>query len=144
MGEGMVIVGAGEAGARAAIALREANWAGSITLIGDETHAPYERPPLSKAVITSEAPPTAPFILRDGQLTEFGIIPECDAEATAIDRAAHKVTLADGRLVGYTRLLLATALVRTAWTQHSRWQIGQTTELTSADENGRTLQGPAL
>jgi DNA-binding response OmpR family regulator len=36
------------------------------------------------------------------------------------------------------------ALVRTAWTQHSRWQIGRTTELTSADENGRTLQGPAL
>jgi CheY-like chemotaxis protein len=36
------------------------------------------------------------------------------------------------------------ALVRTAWTQHSRWQIGRTTELTRADENGRTLQGPAL
>jgi Virulence factor BrkB len=36
------------------------------------------------------------------------------------------------------------ALVRTAWTQHSRWQIGRTTELTSAHENGRTLQGPAL
>ena len=36
------------------------------------------------------------------------------------------------------------ALVRTAWTQHSRWQIGRTTELTSADENGRNLQGPAL
>ena len=36
------------------------------------------------------------------------------------------------------------APVRTAWTQHSRWQIGRTTELTSADENGRTLQGPAL
>jgi adenylate cyclase len=36
------------------------------------------------------------------------------------------------------------ALVRTTWTQHSRWQIGRTTELTSAHENGRTLQGPAL
>jgi branched-subunit amino acid aminotransferase/4-amino-4-deoxychorismate lyase len=36
------------------------------------------------------------------------------------------------------------ALVRTAWKQHSRWQIGRTTELTSAHENGRTLQGPAL
>ena len=40
--------------------------------------------------------------------------------------------------------MLDRALVRTAWTQHSRWQIGRTTELTSADENGRTLQGPAL
>ena len=40
--------------------------------------------------------------------------------------------------------VLQEALVRTAWTQHSRWQIGRTTELTSAHENGRTLQGPAL
>jgi 3-phenylpropionate/trans-cinnamate dioxygenase ferredoxin reductase subunit len=108
MGEGVVIVGAGEAGARTAIALREANWTGSITLIGDETHAPYERPPLSKAVITSEAPPIAPFIMRDGQLKEQNIVLECGAEATAIDRAAHKVTLADGRHIRYTRLLLAT------------------------------------
>jgi 3-phenylpropionate/trans-cinnamate dioxygenase ferredoxin reductase component len=108
MGEGVVIVGAGEAGARTAIALREANWTGSITLIGDETHAPYERPPLSKAVITSEAPPIAPFIMRDGQLKEQNIVLECGAEATAIDRTAHKLTLADGRHLRYTRLLLAT------------------------------------
>jgi RNA-directed DNA polymerase len=47
------------------------------------------------------------------------------------------------RLVTYADDLVM-ALVRTAWTQHSRWQIGRTTELTSADENGRTLQGPAL
>jgi flavin reductase (DIM6/NTAB) family NADH-FMN oxidoreductase RutF len=40
--------------------------------------------------------------------------------------------------------VLEWALVRTAWKQHSRWQIGRTTELKSADENGRTLQGPAL
>jgi 3-phenylpropionate/trans-cinnamate dioxygenase ferredoxin reductase component len=70
MAEAMVIVGAGEAGARAAIALRETNWAGPITLIGDEAHPPYERPPLSKAVMTSEASPTAPFILREGQLKD--------------------------------------------------------------------------
>ena len=39
---------------------------------------------------------------------------------------------------------LETALVQTAWTGHSHWQIGRTTELMSAHENGRTLQGPAL
>jgi 3-phenylpropionate/trans-cinnamate dioxygenase ferredoxin reductase component len=44
MREGIVIMGAGEAGARAAIGLREARWTESITLFGDETHAPYERP----------------------------------------------------------------------------------------------------
>jgi 3-phenylpropionate/trans-cinnamate dioxygenase ferredoxin reductase subunit len=104
----MVIVGAGEAGARAAFALREAGWRGPITLIGDEAHAPYERPPLSKAVMTAEAPPSAPFILRDGQLKEHGVVLESGAEATAIDRAGHSVTLADGRVLRYARLLLAT------------------------------------
>jgi 3-phenylpropionate/trans-cinnamate dioxygenase ferredoxin reductase subunit len=104
----MVIVGAGEAGARAAIALRETNWAGPITLIGEEAHPPYERPPLSKAVMTSEESPSAPFILREGQLNEQNITFERGAEATAIDRGAHSVTLADGRILRYERLLLAT------------------------------------
>ncbi len=45
---GMVIIGAGEAGARAAVELRTQGWSGPITLIGEEKHAPYERPPLSK------------------------------------------------------------------------------------------------
>jgi 3-phenylpropionate/trans-cinnamate dioxygenase ferredoxin reductase component len=104
----MVIVGAGESGARAALALREANWAGPITLIGDEAHPPYERPPLSKAVMTAEESPSAPFILRDGQLDEHNIVFERGVAATAIDRAAHSVSLADGRLLRYGRLLLAT------------------------------------
>jgi 3-phenylpropionate/trans-cinnamate dioxygenase ferredoxin reductase subunit len=108
MAEAIVIIGAGEAGARAAIALRETNWAGAITLIGDEAHPPYERPPLSKMVMTSEASPTVPFILREGQLNEQNITFERGAEATAIDREAHSVTLADGRLLRYERLLFAT------------------------------------
>ena len=48
---GMVIVGAGECGARAALALRENGYEGPVTLIGDEPHLPYERPPLSKAAM---------------------------------------------------------------------------------------------
>lgn len=47
---GMVIIGAGEAGARAAVELRTQGWSGPITLIGEEKHAPYERPPLSKKI----------------------------------------------------------------------------------------------
>ena len=46
--DGMVIIGAGECGTRAAFALREAGWAGPVTLIGAEPGLPYERPPLSK------------------------------------------------------------------------------------------------
>ena len=51
---GMVIVGAGEAGTRAALALREAGYDGPVTLIGSEAHAPYERPPLSKDYLSGE------------------------------------------------------------------------------------------
>ena len=50
----MVIVGAGHVGGRAAQALREFGWGGDILLIGEEIHLPYERPPLSKALLTGE------------------------------------------------------------------------------------------
>src|SRR4029453_7136364 len=69
----MVIVGAGEAGARAAMTLREQGWTGPVTLIGDEAGLPYERPPLSKAIMVAEADPTAPFILDEAKLQENGI-----------------------------------------------------------------------
>ena len=55
----IVIVGAGEAGGRAAIALRDAGFDGRLTLIGEEKHPPYERPPLSKAALVAEASPIA-------------------------------------------------------------------------------------
>ncbi|MBN3791483.1 FAD-dependent oxidoreductase, partial [Burkholderia sp. Ac-20353] len=50
----MAIVGAGHVGGRAAQTLREAGWRGGIALIGAEPHLPYERPPLSKGVLTGE------------------------------------------------------------------------------------------
>src|ERR1700760_86131 len=51
MTAGMVIVGAGEAGARAAMAFRGNGYTGSVTLVGAERHAPYERPPMSKELM---------------------------------------------------------------------------------------------
>jgi 3-phenylpropionate/trans-cinnamate dioxygenase ferredoxin reductase component len=105
---GMVIVGAGEAGARAATSLRERGFTGSITLIGEETHLPYERPPLSKHAMTSEAEPEAAFILDEARLAAQGIVHIAGATVIAIDRASHDVTLDDGRSLPYAKLLLAT------------------------------------
>lgn len=51
----MLIIGAGQCGARAALTLREQGYDGPVTLIGDEAHLPYERPPLSKDAMVSEA-----------------------------------------------------------------------------------------
>ena len=64
----MVIVSAGEAGARAANRLREQGFSGPDTLIGDEPHGPYERPPLSKAVMTGASTNSPPFILDEAKL----------------------------------------------------------------------------
>ena len=69
---GMVIIGAGECGTRAALALREAGYDGPVTLIGAEPHPPYERPPLSKDAITAETP--APKTIGGAErLAEAGI-----------------------------------------------------------------------
>jgi len=54
---GMVIVGAGECGARAALTLREQGYEGPVTLVGAEVHLPYERPPLSKDAMFGEHEP---------------------------------------------------------------------------------------
>lgn len=103
----IVIVGAGEAGGRAVLELRNLGYDGEITLIGKERLAPYERPPLSKAVLTQEdsAPAT---ILRDEQLREGSISLVTDGEATEINRSAKHIKLADGRTFAYDKLLLAT------------------------------------
>lgn len=108
MSAGMVVVGAGEAGARAAVALRENGWTGPVTLVGAEAHPPYERPPLSKAVMVAPETPSPRFILTEQHLADHGITLLCGSPVTGIDRSEHRVTLADGRRLAYERLLIAT------------------------------------
>jgi 3-phenylpropionate/trans-cinnamate dioxygenase ferredoxin reductase component len=105
---GIVIVGAGEAGTRAALALREHGCVDPITLIGDEKHAPYERPPLSKATIVDINEPSLPTIADENKLADLAIQRLSGVRAAAIDRAAHRLVTADGRQLAYDRLCLAT------------------------------------
>ena len=92
---GMVIVGAGECGTRAALALREAGYAGPIALIGAETHLPYERPPLSKDAIVAEV--YAPKGIAGGEgLAAASIDFRPGSTAAAVDRERRVVTLEDG------------------------------------------------
>ncbi len=102
---GMVIVGAGEAGVRAAFALREQGYQGTISLIGDEPHLPYERPPLSKA--GAEADTVRP-IVAEARFAEAGISYRRGARVSAIERTAHSLLLDSGETLAYGRLLLAT------------------------------------
>ncbi len=105
---GIVIVGAGEAGARAAVGLREEGFAGAVTLIGAESLAPYERPPLSKAVLTRIEEPSPPAIAQAAALDERDIAFLGGVRIAAIDRGAHAIVAGDGRQFRYDRLCLAT------------------------------------
>jgi 3-phenylpropionate/trans-cinnamate dioxygenase ferredoxin reductase subunit len=103
----MVIIGAGECGGRAALALRDLGYDGPVTLVGDEPHLPYERPPLSKEAMAGDEPEIK-AITSDEILTERSIRHIHSVQAVAIDRAAHVVRLSDGSVLPYGKLLLAT------------------------------------
>ena len=103
---GMVIVGAGECGAKAALRLRDNGWAGSITLIGDEAVETYERPPLSKAMLLSDEA-VAVHPISAATFDEAGVDVLRPERVSDIDPAGHRVALASGRSIGYDRLLLA-------------------------------------
>ncbi|NLS00852.1 FAD-dependent oxidoreductase [Rhizobium sp. P38BS-XIX] len=105
---GIVVVGAGECGARAALSLRDNGYPHPVTLIGDEVHLPYERPPLSKQMLLAEAFPSAPTVLGDLMLRERAIRHIGETQVGAIHADARNVALSDGRSVAYEKLLLAT------------------------------------
>ncbi len=105
---GMVVIGAGECGGRAAFALRELGYAGAVTLIGDEAHAPYERPPLSKEALHGEAAPEPKWIGSPETFAERDIACLTGRRVVSIDRPAKQVRLSDGSRLGYDRLLIAT------------------------------------
>jgi len=107
MSRGMVIIGAGECGGRAALALRDLGFEGAVTLVGDEPHLPYERPPLSKEAMTGEAP-AIKAITSEELLAERSIQHIRSVRAVTIDRAAHLVRLSDDSSLPYDKLLLAT------------------------------------
>ncbi len=108
---GMVIIGAGECGVRAAFALRENGHEGSITLIGAEKHLPYERPPLSKDAMISQEHPAPKTIASKDQIIERNIGFLADTAVTGIDRKAKRVVFANGNSLAYDKVLLATGAV---------------------------------
>lgn len=103
-----VIIGAGLAGAKAAEALREKGFDGRIVLLGDEHHRPYERPPLSKDLLTGKAERESAFVHPESWYADHDIDLRLGTQAAAVDRGAHEVVLTDGSRVGYAKLLLAT------------------------------------
>ena len=103
-----VIVGASLAGAKAARALRDNGFDGSLTLIGDELWYPYERPPLSKDYLQGKVDRDTVFVHPPRWYTAHEVDLRLDTTATAIDRGNHLLTLGNGEQLPYDKLLLTT------------------------------------
>ncbi len=104
----IVIVGAGHAGGSAAALLRQYGFEGEVVLIGEEPVAPYQRPPLSKALLKGEGE-EEDLLLRPADFyVEQNIELRLGQTVTAIDRVGKTVVLADGATVSYDTLILAT------------------------------------
>jgi 3-phenylpropionate/trans-cinnamate dioxygenase ferredoxin reductase component len=103
-----VIVGASLAGAKAAETLRAEGFDGPVVLIGEESDRPYERPPLSKDYLLGKAERETLYVHPQEWYAEHDVDLRLGVTVTAIDRAAHEVSLADGSMAGYAKLLLAT------------------------------------
>ncbi|MDH6123790.1 FAD-dependent oxidoreductase [Kitasatospora sp. GP82] len=108
MDSAYVIVGASLAGAKAAETLREEGFDGPLVLIGDEHERPYERPPLSKGYLMGKTAREKIYVHSPEWYEEHSIDLRLSTVVTAIDPAAHRVTLADGSSLGFGRLLLTT------------------------------------
>ncbi|OGB15773.1 MAG: pyridine nucleotide-disulfide oxidoreductase [Burkholderiales bacterium RIFCSPHIGHO2_12_FULL_67_38] len=105
---GIVIVGTGQAGVMTAEALRSGGFEGSITLLGDEPHGPYHRPPLSKAWMAGEMDAAQLVMRAPEMLARKNIALRTGVTVKAIDRSAQTVILGDGSALPYTGLMLAT------------------------------------
>jgi len=105
---GVLIIGAGQAGVQTADALRSGGYAGPLTVLGEEPHPPYHRPPLSKAWLCGELQAAQLLMRAPEALARKGIDLRLGVRVQAIERAQRRLRLADGSALPYAALVLAT------------------------------------
>jgi len=106
-----VVIGGGPAGVFAAIEAKRRDPQAGVTLISDEPCEPYERPPLSKAVLLGRASAADAPIAGPKGLAGHGVELECGTRCAAIDRSVQQVVTASGRRFAYDALVIATGSV---------------------------------
>jgi len=107
---GVVVIGAGQAGASLVSKLRDEGYQDAITLVGDEPVPPYQRPPLSKKYLLGEMSAERLYLRPERYYSDARIDLRLGTPVTGIDRAARAVMLGDERL-DYAHLVLATGSV---------------------------------
>ncbi|MFF7601941.1 NAD(P)/FAD-dependent oxidoreductase [Streptomyces mirabilis] len=108
--EQILVVGASAGGLATAEALRRLGYGGHITLVGDESHLPYDRPPLSKQVLTGELGADQLLIRRPTDIDALGLELRLGEAAAGLDVMGRSVTLAGGTALGYDALVVATGV----------------------------------
>lgn len=110
----VLVVGAGQSGGRVAALLRQEGYEGAIQLVGAEEHPPYERPPLSKAVLKGEKDAAHCFLFEQEFYQGNGIDLLTGVSVTQVDPKARTAELSSGKTLSYDALVLATGgVVRT-------------------------------
>src|SRR4051794_18272431 len=110
MARNIVIIGGGPAAVFAAIEAKKKDGGANVTLVTDEACEPYEKPPLSKAVLLGKANPEDAPIAGPGGLAKHGVAVKLSTRCTAIDRTAKRVVTTGGALP-YDSLVIATGSV---------------------------------
>ncbi len=106
--ERIVIVGAGQAAGWAVSTLRQNGFLGEIHVVSNEDQVFYERPPLSKQVLSKEASYESLNLFSTEQVQEFNIQWHKPDVATQVDRQQKQVVLESGQILPYDKLLIAT------------------------------------
>lgn len=104
----IVIVGGGHAGGRVAQHLRALDFDGSLTMVGEEAHPPYERPALSKEVLVGERPPEELVLGPDAFWNDSASVRWIRGRASRLDAGRRTLTLADGSTLAFDELVVAT------------------------------------
>ena len=104
----VVVVGASLAGLRATQELRQGGFTGSLVMVGDEVHYPYDRPPLSKQVLAGTWPPERVVLADRHRLAELGVDLRLGHRAEGLDAAARRVTLDDGTVLEADGVVVST------------------------------------
>lgn len=101
-------MGASLSGVRTAQALRQCGYQGAITLVGDEPHLPYDKPPLSKEMLSGSGDPVPLLLEEDAR--ELQVELRLGARAVALDPSGKRIELRDGESLSYDHLVIATGV----------------------------------
>jgi NADPH-dependent 2,4-dienoyl-CoA reductase/sulfur reductase-like enzyme len=132
----LVIVGASLAGLRTAEALRDAGYAGRLTLVGDEIHPPYDRPPLSKQVLAGWVQPEETTLPR---LRSIDAVWRLGVTAARIERTTQHIETIDGDRIPYDRLIIATGSRSRPWPVQSEAALEGVHTLRTREEAARLV-----